>query len=227
MNAFTRFLAAVGHGLWRPWLRRRLGRVALEDVDGTALVVLPEVFNPAVFRSGAFLGRTLARAPELAPPHPDARALDLGTGSGVGAVFAARRGWRVTAVDVNPQAVRCARVNALIHGLEDRVETRQGDLFEPVDGERFDLVIFNPPYFRGTPAGAFDAAWRGVDVPERFAAGLGAALAPGGRALVVLSTDGEPAALLAALESHGFTVEATAERRYANETLTAYSAREA
>src|SRR4051812_989685 len=109
MNAATRLVSSLGLAVWRPFLRRRLGRVALEEIDGVPLVVLPEVFNPAVFRTGALLARAVAAwtpPPELRPE--EVRVLDLGTGSGVGALFAARRGFRAVAVDVNPQAVRCA-----------------------------------------------------------------------------------------------------------------------
>jgi HemK-related putative methylase len=202
--------------------------VGVERIDGVSLVVLPGVFNPVVFRSGALLARAVAGSAAAAPPSPgddrrEGRALDLGTGSGVGAVFAARRGWRVVAADVNPEAVRCARVNALLHGLDGRIEVRRGDLFAPVAGERFDLVLFNPPYFRGAPRDDRDRAWRSRDVPERFAEGLPAALAPGGRALVVLSTDGEGEALLAALARHGLQAAPAAERAYGNEVLTVWA----
>src|SRR5205823_1604642 len=111
----------------------------------------------------------------LAPGGPG-RALDMGTGSGIGAVFAARAGYRVVGVDLNPEAVRCARINALMNRLEDRLEAREGDLFAPVAGERFDLILFNPPFFRGEPRDALDMAWRSVDVLERFAEGLPSAL---------------------------------------------------
>lgn len=220
----ARLLTRVGHRFWRPWLRRRLGRVVLEWVEGVPLVVLPEVFNPAVFRSGALLARALASAADFARGGPGpGRALDLGTGSGVGAVFAALGGYRVVAVDVNPQAVRCARINALLNRLEESIEVRQGDLFEPVRGERFDLVLFNPPYFAGESRSDLDRAWRSPDVLARFAAGLPAALAPGGRALVVLSTDGEGGGLLEALAAGGFAVEVAARRAYGTETLSAYA----
>ena len=73
----------------------------------------------------------------------------MGTGSGVCAVFAARHAHRVVAVDINPGAVRCAALNALLNHVEARIEVRQGDLFAPVARERFDLVLFNPPFFVG------------------------------------------------------------------------------
>jgi HemK-related putative methylase len=199
---------------------RRYRRLVLEQVDGAPFLVLPEVFNPVLFRSGPFLAQNVAR---LAPAAgPGRLALDMGTGSGVGAVFAARAGYRVLAVDVNPEAVRCARINVLLNRLEAQVEARQGDLFAPVAGERFDLVLFNPPFYRGVPRNALDQAWRGEDVFERFAAGLPAALAPGGRALVVLSTDGDAAGMLRALEAAGLAHRAVARRDLGNEVLTIY-----
>lgn len=224
MNAATRLVSSLGYGLWRPLLRRRLGRVTVEEIDGVPLVVLPEVFNPAVFRTGTLLARAVAA---WTPPvsEGEIRVLDLGTGSGVGALFAARRGFRVVAVDVNPEAVRCASVNALLHHLEARIEARQGDLFTPVAGERFDLVLFNPPFFRGEPANDLDRAWRGTDVLERFAAGLSTALTPAGQALLVLSTDGDGAALLAGLGKGDLEIETVCRRDFGNEVITVHSVR--
>jgi release factor glutamine methyltransferase len=225
MNAVTRLVSSLGLAVWRPFLRRRLGRVRLEEVDGVPLVVLPEVFNPAIFSRTSGL---LARAVDAwIPPEGsgEVRVLDLGTGSGIGAVLAARRGFRTVAVDVNPHAVRCARINALLHRLEERIDVRQGDLFAPVAGERFDLVLFNPPFFHGQPASELDRAWRGTDVLERFAAGLPAALAEGGTALLCLSTDGNGEALLAALRDGGFRIETAARRDLGNEVVTVHAVR--
>lgn len=221
--------------LWRMWLRlrhqtlgRRHRRLVLERVDDVSLVVLPDVFNPVLLRTGSFLARSLppprvaAASPAVAP-----RALDLGTGSGIGAIFAARRGYTVVGVDINPAAVRCARINVLLNDLEGRIEIRSGDLFEPVAGDRFDLVIFNPPFYRGAPVDRLDQAWRSTDVIKRFASGLREALRPDGEALVVLSTDGEWQAMLAALDTRGFMTRPVATRDFGNEILTVYSGRPA
>jgi release factor glutamine methyltransferase len=180
------------------------------------------VFNPTVFLSSALLVRTLAKfaSPTAATGH----ALDLGTGSGVGAVFAARHGYRVTAVDINPEAVRCARINTLLNHLEERIEVREGDLFAPVQGETFDLVLFNPPFFRGKPKDNLDKAWRATDVLERFAAGLPAALTPEGRALIVLSSDGDECSLLQALQAENMVVTPVAQHDFGNGVMTVYLA---
>jgi release factor glutamine methyltransferase len=76
------------------------------------------------------------------------RALDLCTGSGCVAIaFAkARPTWRVSGTDVSPEAVMLAAENVRRHGVAHSVATLAGDLFEPVAGERFELVTANPPY---------------------------------------------------------------------------------
>lgn len=215
-----RALAFAWLYLKRPFLLPRVRKPALEWIDGVPVLSLPDVLNPVVFRSGELLARTAAESP-LAEPTTG-RALDMGTGTGVGALFLARRGWQVVAVDLNPEAARCARINVLLNRLESRVEVRQGDLFSPIEGERFDLVLFNPPFFRGEPDGLFDLAWRSRDVLERFAAGLPGALAEGGRALILLSTDGDAPGMLQALAAQNLRVEPAVRRDFGNEVMTIY-----
>jgi len=73
------------------------------------------------------------------------RTLDLGVGGGVQSLFAARHSDGVVAVDKNPRAIAFARFNARLNGVSG-VDFREGDLFAPVAGERFDLIVSNPPY---------------------------------------------------------------------------------
>lgn len=204
-------------------LSRRHRRLVLERLDGVPLLVFPDVFNPVLLRTGAILARAVADV-YRAGGGVGMRALDMGTGSGAGAVFAARQGFHVVAVDINPAAVRCARLNAAMNRLESHIEVREGDLFAPVSGERFDLVLFNPPFLRGTPRDALDHAWRSPDVMERFAAELADHLTPDGRALIVLSTDGEERAMLDALARAGIHTDVTARSDLGNEVVTVYSA---
>ena len=190
----------------------------LEWVQELPFIVTPSVFNPKIPRSGAFL----ASQADSRLIGCDADVLDMGTGSGVGAVFAARCAKRVVAVDINPAAVRCARINSVLNHLEDKISVRHGDLFDPVLTERFDLVLFNPPFLRGIPRNDRDSAWRSLDVPERFASGLAAHLKPGGSALVLLSTFGDGRAFLDAFRERGLSTSVWAERRFVNERLTLF-----
>jgi HemK-related putative methylase len=189
----------------------------LERVLGMRIMVIPSVANPKVLRTGAFFASQI----DARLIAPGTRVLDMGTGSGVCALFAARHAARVVAVDVSPSAVRCTRLNALLNNLDDRIDIRHGDLFGPLAGERFDLVLFNPPFLLGVPKDHRDAAWRSNDTAQRFAAGLCDHLMPGGAALVLLSTFGDACAIFETeLRASGFHLEVFARRRYVNETVT-------
>ena len=195
----------------------RHDRARLEHVQGTPLLVLPTVFNPRLLRTGAFFASVIA-ARKLGA---GAQVLDLGTGSGVCAVFAARHARRVVAVDINRAAVRCAALNARLNQLEERIECLHGDLFAPLGEQRFDVIFFNPPFIVGAPAHARDFAWRSPDVAARFAAGLSDRLTTGGHAYLLLSTFGDACALFVdELARRGFALSVLAARRYINERVT-------
>jgi HemK-related putative methylase len=218
---FAKLSSLIGKALALSYRLRgkdRYDDFRLEHVHGVPILVTPSVFNPKVPRTGAFLAAQLDERQVRA----DGEVLDLGTGSGVCAIFAARHARRVVAVDINPAAVRCAGINARLNHLEHRIAVRHGDLFEPVAGERFDLVAFNPPFLRGLPRSDRDRAWRSTDVAERFAAGLRDHLKPGGAALVVLSTFGNGQAFLDQLRQRGFAISVLAERRFVNERLAVF-----
>jgi SAM-dependent methyltransferase len=72
-------------------------------------------------------------------------ALDVGTGSGIHALSAAEHARQVVAVDINPRALRFAEFNAALNAIEN-IEFRAGNVFEPVEGRTFDLIVSNPPY---------------------------------------------------------------------------------
>ncbi len=82
---------------------------------------------------------------QLTLRHRVGRALDLGTGCGVQALHLATHADAVVATDVNARALRMTRFNAALNELPS-IDVRHGSLFEPVAGERFDLVSTNPPF---------------------------------------------------------------------------------
>jgi len=198
--------------------RRRHGRLVLEKARGVPLVVFPGVFHPSLFLSTSLLLDALDQLRLKA----DSSVLDLGTGTGICAIFAAMKGAQVTATDISPVAVRCAKVNVAINDVEDRVRVVEGDLFLPVEGETFDLVIFNPPYYEGRPRDWPEYAWRGEDVLHRFAQGLGAHLAKGGSALLSVSTELDLPAIREKLCANGFQVREVCKRRLPGETMLVY-----
>lgn len=82
---------------------------------------------------------------------PVGRALDLGTGCGVQSFHLSRHCREVVATDLNPRALDLARFGAALSGMD--VDFREGSLFEPVRGERFDLIVSNPPFVMSPPEG--------------------------------------------------------------------------
>lgn len=212
------FLNKFVHWGLRLARKHRYDDFRLERIDGTPLLILPSVFNPKLLLTGEFFASLLDSS--VVAPH--ASVLDMGTGSGVCAIFAARQAARVTAVDINAAAVRCARSNALLNQLDHKIDVRHGDLFDPVAGEQFDLVLFNPPFLTGIPRNDRDRAWRSNDVAERFAAGLRQHLKSTGYALILLSTYGEPEAFLSKLRAHGFEVTVHAQQQLVAETIAVF-----
>ena len=127
-------------------------------------------------------------------PRPGERVLEIGTGIGLAAVQAARAGAHVIATDVVEAAVRCARENATLNGVADRVDVRLGDAFEPVRGLVFDLICTSPPQMPTPPdrertdalAAADNGGPDGFRLLDRVIAGAPAHLRPGGRLVFTL-----------------------------------------
>jgi methylase of polypeptide subunit release factors len=114
--------------------------------------------------------------------------LDLGCGSGCHAVLAAGHASRVVATDLNPRAVMFTRLTARLNGA-GVVEARVGDLFEPVAGERFGLIVSNPPYVISPDADLLyrDSGQAPGELCRRIVGGAGEHLEEGGMATVLCS----------------------------------------
>jgi hypothetical protein len=117
---------------------------------------------------------------------PRSRTLDLGTGCGIQALHASRHSGAVVATDISARALGFARFNAGLAGL-DRLDLRLGSMLEPVAGERFDLVVSNPPFVI-TPRASGDVPTyeyrdggrTGDAIVSDLVTSVGAVLAPGG-----------------------------------------------
>lgn len=122
---------------------------------------------------------------QLTIREPVGRALDLGTGCGVQALHLATHARQVVATDVNRRALWITELNALLNGVaEGGIEVREGSFFEPVRGERFDLIATNPPFVISPATGERlvyrDSGLPGDRVVEDIVRTAPAHLAPGG-----------------------------------------------
>jgi release factor glutamine methyltransferase len=178
------------------------------------IIALPGVFQP---HSDARLLAAVMRERGLAV---GADVLELFAGSGAVAVAAAREGARtVTVVDLSRRALLTSAINAWRNGVRARV--RRGDLFAPVAGERFDLILANPPYVPSPtdalPRSGAARAWEGGDdgraLLDRLCAEAAQHLAPGGTLLLVQSSICGERATLERLEAAGLHAERVAAER--------------
>ncbi|MFI6932137.1 HemK2/MTQ2 family protein methyltransferase [Streptomyces sp. NPDC050287] len=177
-------------------------------------MIIPGVYTPQ--EDTALLAGALSEEP--LPPGADV--LDVGTGSGALAIEAARRGTRVTAVDVSWRAVCTARFNAWMAGVPVRI--RRGNLFAPVRDRSFDLILTNPPYVPA-PAGirprgmarAWDAGHDGRFVLDRICREAPMLLRPGGVLLMVHSALSDPDRTLDHLRTAGLKASVTRRSRIA------------
>lgn len=191
---------------------------------GRRFVVYPGVYNPGYsrliwFPSSQHMAQHLVTG-------PDDEVLDMGTGIGVQAVFAALRAHRVVATDINPAAVRCAAHNAELNGVAGVVDVRHGDLFAPVRDEQFDLIAWLPSSFFADPVHPYQYGWMcGThgEALQRFCREVSAHLRPGGR-LLVSCVDRNRPLILSQLRASRFCWRLVGAplRRFPLETVTLY-----
>lgn len=150
----------------------------------------------------------------------DEMVLDLGTGCGILGIIAAKKVTEVVAVDINLQAVRCAKENAKLNGVANKMLFVQGDLFAPIETEEnFDLILFNAPYLPSKPAEGnlwLERAWAGGvtgrQVIDCFICEAPKYLKENGRILLVQSNLSDVDETLQKFEKSGLKTNIIAER---------------
>lgn len=162
-------------------------------------VIVPRSFIGELLMRGVLESEGLGLVPE---PEAIGRVLDLCTGSACLAIIAAGRfpNAEVDAVELSPDALEIASLNVADYHLEDRVHLVEGDLFAPLKGQRYDLIIANPPYvtaeevasfppeYGAEPQMAHIAGIDGLDVTRRILAEARAHLNPDGALICEVGT---------------------------------------
>src|SRR5205823_341523 len=195
-------------GRFRELVRRRVEGCPVAYLVGSKeFFLLPFEVSPAVLiprpSTESLVSACLERAKPLAAP----RVIDVGTGSGCIAISVAKRhaGARVLSVDRSAEALAVARRNAERHGVADRVEFLESDLFDAVPaGQSFDFVLSNPPYIPSAdvatlapevrehePRLALDGGPDGFLVFDRLIAQAPERLAAGGWLMVEIGAEQE------------------------------------
>ncbi len=212
MDLDSSVFAALSNSITRLYRGKRIKYGAL------VFYVFPEVYQPS--------DDTFLLADHLGT-HPGLRVADIGSGCGILGILAASKGCNVTAVDINPFAIDCSRLNASLNGVSNRFEAKLGDLFQVLGEEKFDLLIFNPPYLPQSDeeetGGWLEKAWQGgssgKEVIDRFLKDGSRHLLTGGEIRMVLSSLSHPESTILDLEARGFEVTILAKEKLDFEEL--------
>jgi release factor glutamine methyltransferase len=137
---------------YKPLLVKYLAKTRTYSYKGIYLEIPPQVFHPGFFFSTKLLLRYISKE------HLSHKTfLELGAGSGLLSIYAAKNGASVVATDINPVSIGCVNLNAEENAVE--VKTILSDVFDNVSPQNFDYILINPPYYRKKPSSFREYAW--------------------------------------------------------------------
>lgn len=151
----------IGFRILYPLSEKYLSKERSYKYKDIRVTVFPGVFHPGFFFSTNLLLKYLEKL-ELKEKY----ILELGAGSGLISLFAAKRGAFVTASDISLTAVYNIEKNVKMN--DANVEVIHSDLFDDIPHRRNDYIIINPPYYKKTPVSEKEFAWFGGDDFQYF-----------------------------------------------------------
>lgn len=152
----------IMHRTYRPFLIWYLSKERKFTYNNVEIKVWPGVFHPGFFYSSTFLLDYLTEQVSLTGKS----FLELGCGSALISIAAAKQGAIVTASDISSKAVENAAFNAHLNNVD--IEIIKSDLFDNIKRETFDIIAVNPPYYKGSVSKEEDYAWYSGDAYQYF-----------------------------------------------------------
>lgn len=172
------------------------------------IIVIPEVFSP-IFPDSVLLARTVRKVIKKGET-----VLDMGTSTGVQAIFAADKAKKVLAADINTEAIKCAKINIKNQKLNNKIKVLKSDLFSKVRG-KYDSVIFNPPFRWFKPRdmlerGELDENYKTL---TKFFSQVKKYLKKGGKIILAFSNNGDLEYLKLLIKKSGFKSKIIAKQK--------------
>ncbi len=190
--------------IYRRWALKQIAKERTFVSAGLRLSVPPGVFHPGIFFSSPIFASFLQNI-----DLQNKKVVDVGTGTGILALFVAKKGAIVTALDIHPLAVETARLNAQSNGFpltstlqipsptnnpitSKPITILESDLFDRLPPQVFDFVLVNPPYYSRAPRDFAEHAFfagENLEYFEKLFGQLGEYSTPQTRVLMILSED--------------------------------------
>ncbi|MHA1835948.1 MAG: HemK2/MTQ2 family protein methyltransferase [Candidatus Odinarchaeia archaeon] len=146
----------------------------------------------------------------------------MGTGTGYIAIKIAPKVKSVIASDINPKAVKCAKINIRLNKLEDKIKVIQSNLFDTIPKTEFHSIIFNPPYILGKPNKLVEKSWLSenpIRLIEKFIEQSKAFLKNKGLIQIGYSTIGPLKNIIKKFQNNGYKLRRVAEKKIMWETI--------
>lgn len=184
MRKIIKQLATV---FYKPLLSKYLAKTRSYRYKNITLIIPPEVFHPGFFFSTKLLISYISLMRIEGKTF-----LELGAGSGLIAIYAAKKNAKVTAIDINPVAVKYLELNSNKNNVQ--LQIIESDMFLNVEKQQFDIIVINPPYYKRDPISYKDYAWYcgegGIYFHSLFES-LGNYIHKTSQVLMILSEDGD------------------------------------
>lgn len=179
MNKLLKYVVAR---TYKPLLVRYLSKTRVYTYKGIVLLIPQQVFHPGFFFSTKLLLNYISH---LQLKHK--KFLELGAGSGLISMFAAKQEADVVATDINPVAIEFLEMNNRANNADIRII--YSDLFDDIPEQCFDIIAINPPYYKKNPSSHAEYAWCCGENGEYFKKlfnGLGKYMHKGSLVLMIL-----------------------------------------
>lgn len=149
MKKITKYLTGK---IYKPLLSKYLTKTRRYNYKNIRLIIPPSVFHPRFFFSTKILLKYISQLDLQQKTF-----LELGAGSGLISIYAAKKNATVTASDINPEAIEYLNKNQLINNVQLNIIS--SDLFKSIPPQSFDFIAINPPYYKKNPKSDSDYAW--------------------------------------------------------------------
>lgn len=189
-----------------------VGVPKLVKFDDYELIINPGVFDPSLGEGSQIMAK-------IKSLFSGEAVLEIGTGTGALAILAAEKSKKVIATDISEDALKCANENIVKYNLESKIEFRLGNLFSPIkEDEKFDIILFNPPFLNGNPKSNLDNSYFDNDycTLKLFFTNVFGYLMPNGKIYLCFGGVGDVGYLNYLITYYGFGYEIVKSQNYNN-----------
>lgn len=204
-----KIIKGIVNRTWKPVVERYLRKKRVYNFKNISVVVPPGVFHPGFFFSTKLLISFLEKQ-----DLKNKNFLEMGSGSGLVSIFAAKKNANVTACDISPLAVTSTQENA--EKNHAAISVFQSDLFREIPSQQFDIIAVNPPYYKKHPASAAENAWycgENLEYFHNFFQQVRVYMKPTSVIFMVLSDECDLGGIQAIADENGLRFELTLRER--------------